>query len=58
MQQAKQALENPRLTGEAIINDAGSAMQGDQNIPPNQGFDMGQVSTDSLLSLPPMQVAA
>ncbi len=45
LQQAKQALESPRLTGEAVIKDAGSAMPGDQNTPPNQGFDMGQVSS-------------
>ena len=46
VQQAKQALESPRLTGEAIIKEAGST-HGDQNVPPNQGFDMGQVCTAS-----------
>ncbi len=48
MQQAKQALESPRLTGEAVIKEAGSGAHEDQNMPPNQGFDMGQVSTSSL----------
>ena len=43
MQQAKQALESPRLTGEAVIKEAGSGGHEDQNTPPNQGFDMGQV---------------
>ena len=43
VQQAKRALESPRLTGEAVIKEAGST-HGDQNVPPNQGFDMGQVS--------------
>ena len=45
LQPAKQALESPRLTGEAVIKEASSAVQGDQNTPPNQGFDMGQVSS-------------
>ena len=44
MQQARQALESPRLTGEAVIKEAGSGAHQDQNTPPNQGFDMGQVS--------------
>ncbi len=48
MQQAKQALESPRLTGEAVIKEAGSGAHEDQNVPPNQGFDMGQVSASSL----------
>lgn len=43
MQEAKHALENPRLTGEAVIKEAGSGAREDQNTPPNQGFDMGQV---------------
>ena len=45
MQQAKQALESPRLTGEAVIKEAGSGPHEDQNTPPNQGFDMGQVGS-------------
>ena len=48
MQQAKQALESPRLTGEAVIKEAGSGAHEDQNVPPNQGFDMGQVSASCL----------
>lgn len=43
IQQAKSALENPRLTGEAEVKESEASRSGDQNLPPNQGFDMGQV---------------
>lgn len=43
-QQARAALDNARLTGEAQLREAADARApGDQNVPPNQGFDMGQV---------------
>jgi hypothetical protein len=48
--QARGALDNARLTGEPEAREApglpglpGRAAPADQNVPPNQGFDMGQV---------------
>ena len=44
VQQAKSALENPSLTGvPQMRNDAGA-----ENMPPNAGFDMGQVGNACL----------
>lgn len=43
IQQAKSALENTRLTGEPEVKESDAARSADQNLPPNQGFDMGQV---------------
>ncbi len=47
MQLARAALDNTRFTGEPQVKDAqgnnGARISGDQNVPPNQGFDMGQV---------------
>ena len=47
MQLARAALDNTRFTGEPQVKDAqgnnGARVSGDQNVPPNQGFDMGQV---------------
>ncbi|CAL8471349.1 g10891 [Coccomyxa elongata] len=42
IQQAKSALENTRLTGEPEVKESDAARSADQNLPPNQGFDMGQ----------------
>ncbi len=55
-QQAKSALENPRLTGEAEVKESEATRSGDQNLPPNQGFDMGQVPAQITLFMMYLQL--